>query len=385
MTATRILAHLCAMLAIQSSTPALAQPAATGYVGWWMADGWRPLAHQELKRLYFFDIGLLADGSLSDRHGWPDQWADLRAFAHERQIPIEVCVTLMSPSVFARLFSNPVAVQRLLDQLQALALSPGTAGLHLDIEMYETLADADVREFRKFVQTLVVRLGALQSRRTVSIFLPFQTKSQLYDSASLQNIEHVVVQGYDSHWLESKSAGPIAPLDGPYALTWKRAVAAADALAIPRNRQFLSFPLYGYEWRVRGNAPSHNPTQGKGHITTFAAPVPPGSGVPTPPIIAMERVARYGATFDPVSASSYYRYKNTDGQQWEGWFEDWWGLQQKRDYIGKEGLGGLAFFLLGYDNAILVQSYLQSKSHQAPARPQSGVAVSQDYAHTGVP
>lgn len=354
------LRHLAALLALCTATLVQAQtPKAMGYVGWWLPDGWRTLPQQRLQSLLFFDVGILADGTLADRHGWPEQWSELQQFATDREIPIEISLTLMDAAVFHRLFSNSAAVEQLLAQTIVLASHASVAGLHLDVEMYVPLDNADIWAYRKFVQMLSLRLNEMQPRRTLSVFLPFQSQSILYDKASLQDMHHVVVQGYDAHWLDSKTAGPVAPLDGPYALTWKNAVAYADALGIPRQRQYMGYPLYGYEWKVRGNA-----TQGRG-VTTSFAPHPPRSTAPQEPqpVSVIERVARYGAVFDPVSASSVYRFRTPDGQRWEGWFDDWWGMRKKSDYLVRESLGGIAFFLLGYDAGILVQSFLQ------PARP----------------
>jgi spore germination protein YaaH len=268
----------------------------------------------------------------------------------------------MDMQVFHRVFSSRRAVARLLEQATELASDPLVAGIHLDVEMYNSLDAVDIAAYRKFLTVLADNLAGLAPAKTVSVFLPFQSKAQLYDQASLQRVHHVVVQGYDAHWLESKTAGPVAPLDGPYALTWKKAVAYADDLGIPRSRQFMSYPLYGYEWKVGGANTAHATTQGKGSITTFSQP---SNGTPTKPtaVSVMERVARYGATFDPVAASSYYRFRGEDGQRWEGWFDDWWGLRQKSEYLSNSELGGMAFFLLGYDNGVLIEHYLQRSTN----------------------
>src|SRR5574343_1697100 len=78
----------------------------------------------------------------------------------------------------------------------------------------------------------------------------------------------VVVQGYDAHWQESRVAGPVAPLDGPYGVTWKAGMQQMDALGVPRAKQLFSFPLYGYEWSVE---PSKGASKvlSKGVTTTF--------------------------------------------------------------------------------------------------------------------
>ena len=50
-----------------------------------------------------------------------------------------------------------------------------------------------------------------------------------------------------------------------------------------------------------------------------------------------------------------------------GWFEDWWSLQVKADWIVKQGLGGIAFFPLGYDRGVLVETLLSRWPANAPS------------------
>lgn len=349
------------------SFSAIAGPAGVGYVGWWLPEGWKSIRSTPLKRLYFFEIAIESSGELGTRHGWPDQWGELQEHARSQGIPIDVTVTLMDAGRFHRLFSNPAAVDRLLSQITELASHATTAGVQLDIEVYEELLPADIDSFRRFVKRLATQLQGLQPARQTSAFLPFQTKSHLYDSTSVAALDHVVVQGYDSHWLESKTAGPIAPLDGPFALTWKKAVAYADSLGIPRSRQYLGYPLYGYEWRVRDGGRFRAPTIGKGVTTTFAPAAPASNASPsTPPAIDVTgRVAQYGASFDAIAASSQYHYRSADGHWHEGWFEDWWSIDRKRGFATEYQLGGLAFFLLGYDDGLLVRHYFRDTSDGA--------------------
>ena len=341
--------------------------AAAGYVGWWMPSGWRALEGNRLDRIYFFDIEIQADGTLGDHHGWPDKWQDLREYAATKDTPLEVSVSLMNAAHFHRIFSNPTAIKTLEDAIFRLAMDAATSGVHVDVEMYGDLNARDIAAYRFFLQRLSQRLAALSPRKGLSIFLPFQTKSFLYDRETLGFIDHVVVQGYDSHWADGKVAGPVAPLDGPYALTWKSAVAAADRLGIARGKQFLSFPLYGYEWHVSSGDGVRRPIKGKGLTTSYAPLSKEDRESAEIEVNVLGRVLQYGSRYDAVAASSSYRFISPDGKQFEGWYDDWLGLQKKTEYLKKEKLGGVAFFLLGYDGGALVNPYLQ-ESEQTRGR-----------------
>jgi spore germination protein YaaH len=78
---------------------------------------------------------------------------------------------------------------------------------------------------------------------------------------------------------------------------------------------------------------------------------------PAFPISVEEQVLRYGASYDVESGSAYYQYRNNRGQFIQGWFDDWWTLMRKTDFLVKEQLGGIAFFMLGYDEGQLVNQF----------------------------
>ena len=150
-------------------------------------------------------------------------------------------------------------------------------------------------------------------------------------------------------------------MNGNEAVTWKKAVALSQTLGVPKERLMLGFPLYGYEWPVKG-AKKRNATTGEGLFTTFASI--PVELFPDVQFNVQDQVKRYGASHDPESGSSYYQYKKSNGQFIEGWFEDWWSLRQKSEYLVNERLGGIAFFLLGYDDGQLVDYFLRLRGRK---------------------
>ena len=108
-----------------------------------------------------------------------------------------------------------------------------------------------------------------------------------------------------------------------------------------------------------------SPTIGIGSTTSFAPLPSDGRGDMRHSV--QERVREYGAIYDPVSGSSSYHFKGSDGQYIEGWFEDWWSLQRKVDYLVTEQIGGIAFFLLGYDGGHLVDFFIQQRKFNGVA------------------
>jgi spore germination protein len=340
------------------------QPLKTwGYQVWWMPDAWRSLPLAELDRLIFFELKANPQGFINERQGWPEQWLAMRQALAAQGTRFELALSILDTPTFHTLFKDPQAIKQLETQALELAALEGVHGLHLDFEVYETIPPATLQALRLFVQKLSQDLKNLKPARSLSVFYPVGSSSPMYDAPTLATLENVVVQGYDAHWPTAPTAGSVAPLRGPEAVTWEKALAQVLALGMPRERITFSFPLYGYEWplkpvkgsQLQGRKPG-GATNGKANSTTFA-PVP-AALLPDVQINIRDRVQQYGATQDVLSGSSYYQYKRADGQVFEGWFEDWWALGRKTDFLHAERLSGIAFFPFGYDQNELVEHFL---------------------------
>ncbi len=338
---------------------------ALGYLAWWMPDSWRSVPLNELDRLLFFGLTVDPSGHVSDRHGWPEQWQELQAATRLHQVPVDVALTLLDAKGFNALFGSESAVNTLMTDALELANQSQVAGLHLDVEVYDGANPMAITHYRNFVVTLAGQLQQLSPPKILSVFCQAGGHPPLYDAETLHHASLVVMQAYDTHYQGSPNAGPVAPLAGSDALTWRSAASTGVALGVPKDRLVMGFPLYGYEWPVK-TGQLRSAVQGGGQVTTFAA-VPPNV-LPAIQTSITQRVQQYGATHDPVSGSSHYQFKNTGGRRIEGWFEDWWSLGKKFDFLVKEQLGGMAFFVLGYDDGALVRYYLQRrgpKNHDA--------------------
>jgi spore germination protein len=353
---------LC-LVAVWFHTTALAGGLnAWAYVGWWMPQGWQNVALGQFERILFFDMKIDHDGSIQERHGWPEQWSDLRHAANASNTPVDVCVTLLDSNAFQQLFNSPNSVRRLTDQLVELAQQDEMSGIHLDFEVYQALDGSTLQIFRDFVQDLAIQIRIKAPKKQLSAFIPIGGHTSLYDTKTVAALDRVVLQGYDAHWKEGRNAGPVAPLDGPDQLTWKKAVSIGKGMGIPLDRLLLSFPLYGYEWRVKDSG-LRSTVIGVGVSTSFARlPKPLG---PAFPVSVEEQVLRYGASYDVDSASAYYQYRNARGHFIQGWFDDWWTLMRKTDYLVQEQLGGIAFFMLGYDEGQLVNQFFYRRGLSA--------------------
>lgn len=333
-----------------------------GYLGWWMPKSWQSIPLQQFDRLFFFELKVNATGSVTDRHGWPEEWGELQTAAKTHQVPVDLTLTLFDSNTFNQLFSSPQAIEKLLAECVDLVEPPFVSGLHFDFEIYNGANFEAIRNYRRFLKTLSAQLRERAPNQSLSVFLPAQADDALYDASTLNLMNLVVSQSYDTHYRSSKNAGPVAPLTGPDGLTWRSAATEALDLGVSKDRLFLTFPLYGYEWTVKDNK-LRSSTQNPGITTTFSRISK--ELLPDIQVSVTQRVHQYGAYHDPSSGSSYYQFKNDAGQWVEGWFEDWWSLGRKIDFLTTERFAGVAFFLLGYDKNELLQYYLQRRAPES--------------------
>lgn len=329
-----------------------ARPLVFGYFAWWVDQDETIRSLPDVDRLKFMEWRLGPDGRIAAKHGWPADWKHVRSHAATLGIPVDVTLTLFDVADFNALFGSPERVKRLQKELvQQLDSDPGIAGIHWDVEIFSVVNAQAQQRYKALVGELAAQLKRMQPARSTSVFLSYNADQYLYDAASLVHVDHIIVQGYDAHWVSSELAGPLAPLAGSDAVTWEKMLASARRLNVPASRLLMGFPAYGYEWTVKPCTP-----RGKriapGEITTFAR-----LHMPNAPELrhnVVDRVLAHGVQYDATTGSAHYQFSNPDGSCQVGWFEDWWTLQRKTDWILKEKLAGMAFFPLGYDGGDLV-------------------------------
>lgn len=316
-----------------------------GYYPWWLRDHWRKRDLSPYTGIYFFDVGIGDDGALAERRGWPDDWQALQSSTRTRGRTLQLALTLFGVQRFERVFADAGRRRRFC--AQALELARGCDGLHLDIEVFEAVSAPALAGLRECCAVLRRGLRELPSRPALSAFGVMGARSDLYDPATLDSFDRVVVQGYDSHHPQSEQAGPVAPLRGPYAITWESALAHYLKLGARRERLVFGLPFFGYEWPTASDVVG-SAVRGRGTEMTYALSDP--LRLPRIPINASQRVATFGLRRDPASGSPYYVFRDADGGWHQGWFEDETSLAAKLAFARRERLAGVAVFPIGYDD-----------------------------------
>src|SRR5712671_2498324 len=138
-------------------------PGALGYLPWWMAAGWETLRLANLDRLVLFDAPILPDGTLHGRD-WRQLAPGLIAHAERATVALELALTLLQEGDFNRVFGDVAARGRLLAACTRQLAEPYIAGLHLDIEGYDSAAARAIAGFRSWLAALEERSRSVGKR-----------------------------------------------------------------------------------------------------------------------------------------------------------------------------------------------------------------------------
>ena len=333
-------------------------PQAWAYHAYWMKDTWRAYDLRDFGRILFFDLVAGKDGRIEKRNGWPEAWSDLRTAAREARLAVDPVVSVLDNETFVSIFASPDHRERLLEEVARVARD--SSGMHLDIEVFEPVDEAILAEFRIFLARLRARLDA-PPRKTLTAFVT--TANLLYGQRELALLDAVVAQGYDAHWKDAPSTGPVALLEGNAAVAWKNTATALLQRGVPARRIVFSTPLYGYEWPTLSPLPGAS-TTGPGEIVTYAR-VP--FLEPDIRFAAVDRAARYGLRRDAPSSAPWYAFN--DGRGWrQGWFDDEVSLAPRLDFVAGGDFLGVALWILGYDDGAMfatIRSRFRERSERA--------------------
>jgi len=326
-------------------------PSALGYLPWWMAPGWRALRLESLDRLVLFDAPVASDGAL-ERRPWHDIAPGLAEHARQRQLGVDLALTLLEEGDFERVFARASARERLLADCARVLEEPLFAGLHLDIEGYSDASRPAIAGFRGWLAAL--HEAAAGKGKTLSAFFPASDAFRAYDATAAGRMAYWVAQLYDAHWAESKATGPLVTRDDANPVGVGRALARLGGLGVPRSRMLLSVPLYGWQWPSASDRPGAA-ALGKARLLTFAET--PAALMPNDRLVAAALAATHGLRRDGEH-TPHYAYRQ--GNRWQqGWYEDMTSLTYKLGPERTRGYAGLAFFPLGYDGGEIVEPLLR--------------------------
>jgi spore germination protein YaaH len=341
---------LALLLAGLGADSSLAQPRVLGYHAWWMTDAWKEYDLSLYDKVLFFEFAVDQEGRIAERHGWPDAWKPMIEAVHAAGGRVAPTFAILDPQVFSAVLGSSARRNRLKSSILTLVRAAGADGAHLNFEIFEASTPEARDGFVRLARELRSGLKDYRADAELTIFLPGFDHGEAYDEVALAEAsDYLVIQGYDMHWLNAPTAGPVAPLTGWEGANWEGITARYASLGIDPQRLVMTVPYFGYEWPTESGNPG-SPTSGEGVPITFETV--DAARLPLIRVSARVRVGQHGLLRDPVSESPWYRYRGADGW-YQGWFEDETSLRAKYGFVRNRGLGGVAVFLLGYDGGLL--------------------------------
>ncbi len=301
-------------------------PAITVYGYWpYWGDPLPTVPWDQLTHVAIFDVTLDADGGLTDIAHWTDHAAEAVALAEPYGVHVDLTVTSFDDAVMDSVLASRDKRRAAVTALKALVDDYGADGVNVD---FEGLPVGSKAAFVVFIQELAAEVGE------VYIAMPAVDWAGAYDYDQLALAsDGLFIMGYDYHY-SGGDPGPVSPLDssgtwGNYGLAWtvddyQRWGATADKLV-------LGLPLYGVDWPTTSNAVPGTKT-GRGSTSLYAdAALAAGS---------------LGRHWD-ADSSTPYAFPSSDHQLW---YDDDASLDAKIGLAVDQGLQGVGFWALTYDN-----------------------------------
>jgi len=336
-----------------SSTPNVSK-VVYGFYPYWMGDAYTNFQWDLLTHIAYFSIEVNSDGSLGDKHGWPNN--SLLNLAHQNGVKVVLTAQNFSATDLSTLLSSVTNRNNLINNLLNEVKNTSADGVNIDFENVDSSMKVNLTTF---VTDLNNALKASNSSYHIAIDVPAVDWSDSFDENSLaQNSDGLMIMAYDYHWQTGSEAGPISPYDD--SSTWGnynvKSTLDTYLNLTNNNRQklILGVPYYGYDWPVSLDTVPAN-TTADGEAKTYVE----------------NRLAllSYSRIWDNDSKTPYYKY----GSFHQTWYEDSESLQYKYDLVNDNNLLGIGIWALGYDGTYtelwdkISENFLEPRAIATPA------------------
>lgn len=306
-----------------------------GWHPYWMGNAYESYNFSLLSMVAYFSYELNPlTGGYKTIHNW--EKTKLVDSAKANGCKVLLTVTNFGSTNNKRFLNNPKAQSNFITTLINLLKLRNADGVNID---FEGVGNSDRDELNNFLINLSTKLKTQNSNYLITVAIPVFDFREVYDIPSIEShVDKFIVMGYEFHGVNSKVAGPIAPvvsgkLWSP--LNIEESVNKHLVSGIPAKKLIVAFPYYGVEWQTHDlRFPSNVKKFEKYH--TYRS---------------IKRITRnYTGTPDENSMSQYYVYSDANNNFRQIWYDDSLSLAMKYDWIKEKQIGGVGIWALGYDN-----------------------------------
>lgn len=342
-------------------------PQVIGFLPYWLLPKAQTDYSKYLSTLAYFSLTIDIDGKIrkltnpqEEDPGWTTlKGSKLQPYldnAKKNNQTLSLLVFNADEEEIGQLIESPeIHAQNLVSDITPVMKEYGFKDLNLDIESFKVASGAARVNMTRFISEVKKgvdknKLGTLSIDISPTAFI----KKYLIDPKEVEkSVDYMVIMAYDYHYIGSSVTGPVAPLFGATeSAEFDTDIGIKEALKIvPAKKVILGIPLYGYEWESLKEFPK-------------AATIP-SSGLTA----SNQRVfdllkdcATCSAKLDPQAEENYIIYKNLETNSYHHlFFLDEKNLAKRLNYAKQLGLGGVAFWAMGYENQGILDQILNYK------------------------
>jgi spore germination protein YaaH len=301
-----------------------------GYHPFWAGSAWQHYRFDRLTHIAHFSAEVdPLTGNIAQDRGWST--SSMLTKAQLSGVKAILACSNIGAASNTTLLAQATRRATLIAALVELVKKRHASGVNIDFEQVPVSQRVNLV---KFAEELIATFRSQAPGTEISFAIPAVDWSKSYDMVALSVLcDYLVLRGYDYNWRGSKTAGPVAPLQG--SLSISRSVETYLASGVAPGKLVVAVPYYGYDWPVQ-DGKVHAATTGPGTAIVYRA--------------AKEGAAEHGRNFDAATQSPYYRYQN--GETWhQAWYEDAESLRAKYDLVKSRGLAGAGIWALSYDGS----------------------------------
>lgn len=297
-----------------------------GFLPYWTITSYDPPSGL-FDYIVFFDAPAQSDGSIDT--SYIDWYLDeIRRVNASCGCTMLLAITCFNADTMDQImaYHREEFIQNILDVIETY----GFAGVNIDFEfMRDTNSYTGGDNTDYFLEVLI----SLKNNGVIVSFDIAGSIETVYRDSRLNDyVDFVFLMGYDYHWSNAPTTGPVSPLKSTE-------LDVDDSLDIldnyyDKNKIILGLPLYGYDWPASSPDP-YTSTTGSGTARTYRS--------------IRNSYYGYGVLWDDIGHVPWIRYQDNGGWR-QIWFDNITSLAMKIDYVIKYGYGGFGFWALGYED-----------------------------------
>ena len=340
-----------------------------GYLPYWAANATQlqNLDYSLVSTIAYFSIGANANGTLAKASsgqptvgwaGWTSAaMTDVITKAHARGVKVVLTVTMMAwdhdYGAMQALLTSSTNRGRLATDIANAVKSRNADGVNLDFEPMPNSLETQYTAFVRKVRAELERVGA-GSYLTVAATggaatwdegyeLVDNADANGYSLVSPGSAHAIMVMAYDFNWSGSARAGAVAPIDSPYVIDSREAMAAFLA-RVPPSKLIWGVPYYGRAWTTTGS--------GQNSVTCRSAGTCKAASWASGYVDARQAAADHGRRWDDAGRVPWYRFDSTTYDTWvQGYYDDSASLNVKYDLVKAHDLRGIGIWHLLMDGS----------------------------------